>query len=287
VKAVYSTQSSATWGLARVSETKNTQGSTYIYNATAGSGVDVYVIDTGIATTNVDFGGRATFVYNAITNEPSEDLNGHGTHCAGTVGGTTYGIAKKVSLKAVKVLDEAGSGSITGVVAGVNYVTKAATSSGRPSVASMSLGGGASSSLDSAVANSIAAGIVYAVAAGNEDTNACNGSPARVSTAVTVGATDNTDTRASFSNYGTCVDIFAPGVSITSDWIGTTTSTKTISGTSMATPHVAGVLALHLASTSTKLTPAQSAKWLVSVAESGVVKDPVGSPNYLLHAPAI
>lgn len=279
------TQTGATWGLARVSVKDLPYPTTYAYNSAAGKGVDVYVIDTGILTTHVDFGGRATSVYNAVTTEAPVDLNGHGTHCAGTVGGTTYGVAKNVTLYAVKVLSASGSGTTAGVIAGVDYVTNNYDRT-RKSVGSMSLGGGASTTLDTAVANSIAAGVVYAIAAGNSNANACNYSPARVDTAVTVGATQSNDARASYSNFGTCVDIFAPGTSITSDWIGSSnTATNTISGTSMATPHVAGVLALHL-SIDNSLSPAASKDWVTSTATPGKVTSPgTGSPNLLLFSP--
>jgi subtilisin family serine protease len=279
------TQTGATWGLVRTSQRNLLlTPANYIYNSAAGEGVDVYVIDTGILATHNDFGGRATAVYTAITNEANTDLNGHGTHCAGTIGGNTYGIAKKVSLKGVKVLSASGSGTTAGVIAGVDYVTKN-KAAGRKSVASMSLGGGISTTLDNAIVNSIAGGTVYAVAAGNDNANACNYSPARVSTAVTVGATTNTDSRSSFSNYGTCVDIFAPGSSITSDWIGSNTATNTISGTSMATPHVAGVLALHL-SVDAALDPAASKKWVVGAGTESKITNPgTGSPNILLYSP--
>jgi len=240
------------------------------------------VIDTGILTTHTDFGGRATAVYNAITNEASTDLNGHGTHCAGTIAGTTYGMAKQVALKAVKVLSASGSGSTTGVVAGVNYVSNNKNTA-RRNVASMSLGGGASTAMDSAVEQSIAGGVTYAIAAGNDNANACNYSPARVSTAITVGATTNTDARSSFSNFGTCVNIFGPGSSITSDWIGSNTATNTISGTSMATPHVAGAAALVLAQ-GLATTPAAVRTWLVNNASAGKVTNPgTGSPTGLLN----
>ena len=173
----------------------------------------------------------------------TNDCNGHGTHVAGTTGGTTYGVAKQVTLHAVRVLSCTGSGSNAGVIAGVDWVTQNHV---KPAVANMSLGGGVSTALDQAVANSISAGVSYAIAAGNSNANACNSSPARVASAVTVGSTTNTDARSSFSNFGTCLDIFAPGSSITSAWNTSDTATNTISGTSMASPHVAGALALYL-----------------------------------------
>jgi len=276
------TQTGATWGLARIWHVNLPVGTTYVYNTLAGNGADVYVIDTGILTTHVDFGGRATAVYNAITNEANTDLNGHGTHCAGTVAGNTYGVAKQASLKAVKVLSATGSGSTTGVVAGVNYVSNNKVTS-RRNVASMSLGGGASTALDSSVEQSIAGGVTYSIAAGNDNANACNYSPARVSTAITVGATTNTDARSSFSNIGTCVNIFAPGSSITSDWIGSNTATNTISGTSMATPHVAGVAALVLTQ-GLATTPAAVRTWLVNNGSPNVLSGVgTGSPNVLVN----
>jgi subtilisin family serine protease len=278
------TQSGATWGLNRIDQRNLPLDGVYIYDSRAGNGVDVYVIDTGILTTHTDFGGRAAAVYNAITGETGTDLNGHGTHCAGTIGGTIYGVAKQVSLKAVKVLNASGSGTNAGVIAGVNYVTNNKSAS-RKSVASMSLGGGASATLDTAVSNSISSGVLYAVAAGNDNADACNYSPARVATAATVGATTNTDARASYSNYGTCLNIFAPGSSITSDWIGSNTATNTISGTSMATPHVAGVAALRLSVDSTP-TPATLRTWLTTQATASKVTSPgTGSPNLLLYSP--
>jgi len=277
------TQTGATWGLSRIDHRNLPVGNTYVYNTLAGTGVDVYVIDTGILTTHSDFGGRATAVYNAITNEANTDLNGHGTHCAGTVAGTAYGVAKQAALKAVKVLSASGSGSNTGVIAGINYVTNNKNNA-RKNVASMSLGGGASTATDQAVASSVASGVFYAIAAGNDNANACNYSPAREASATTVGATTNTDARASYSNFGTCVNIFAPGSSITSDWIGSNTATNTISGTSMATPHVAGAAALALSQQGSSYdTPAQLRSRLTSIGTPGVVIGPgTGSPNILL-----
>jgi len=279
------TQTGATWGIVRVSQRQKPTNTNYVYNSTAGSNAVVYVVDTGILITHKDFGTRASFPFNAITNEGYVDGNGHGTHCAGTIGGTTYGVAKQVGLKAVKVLSSSGSGSTAGVVSGVNFVAN--DNDPRAKVGSMSLGGGASTALDQAVQNSIAAGIPYAIAGGNDNANACNYSPARVPQAVTVGATTNTDARASYSNYGSCTDIFAPGSSITSDWIGSSNdATNTISGTSMATPHVAGVLALQR-SDFPGLNPADLKAWVVGQGTKGIVTNPgTSSPDCFLFSPS-
>jgi subtilisin family serine protease len=276
--SLFTTQTGATWGIDRIDQRARPLSTTYTYTATADN-VTAYIIDTGIRYTHGDFGGRARFGYDAV-GSGGVDCNGHGTHVAGTVGGNTYGVAKRVQLVGVRVLNCSGSGTTAGVIAGVNWVTQNAV---RPAVANMSLGGGASSSLDSAVANSISSGVTYALAAGNSNANACNSSPARVASAITVGATTSTDARASYSNYGTCLDIFAPGSSITSDWYSSNTATNTISGTSMASPHVAGAAALVL-STSPSLTPAQVRDRLVSSATTGVVTSPgTGSTNRLLY----
>ncbi|MEV6813493.1 S8 family peptidase [Micromonospora sp. NPDC051296] len=277
VVTIQATQNNPTWGLDRIDQRNRPLSATFTYPNTA-SNVRAYIIDTGIRTTHNDFGGRATWGTNTIDTN-NTDCNGHGTHVAGTVGGTTYGVAKQVRLVAVKVLNCSGGGTTTSVVNGVNWVTANAV---KPAVANMSLGGGASSSIDNAVANSIASGVSYAVAAGNSNANACNYSPARTSTAITVGSTTSTDARSSFSNYGSCVHIFAPGSSITSDWHTSNTATNTISGTSMASPHVAGAAALVL-SANPSWTPAQVKTYLINNATTGVVTSPgTGSPNRLL-----
>ncbi|NES12881.1 S8 family peptidase [Micromonospora solifontis] len=271
------TQTGATWGLDRIDQRSLPLNSTYTYPNTA-SNVRAYIIDTGIRITHSDFGGRATWGTNTVDTN-NTDCNGHGTHVAGTVGGATYGVAKGVRLVAVKVLNCSGSGSTAGVVSGVNWVTSNAV---KPAVANMSLGGGASSTLDNAVANSISSGVTYGIAAGNSSANACNYSPARVASAITVGATTSSDARASYSNYGSCLDIFAPGSSITSDWSTGDTATNTISGTSMATPHVVGAAALVLGA-NPSYAPAQVASYLTSNATTGKVTSPgSGSPNRLL-----
>ncbi|GAB3248231.1 hypothetical protein GCM10027425_04550 [Alteromonas gracilis] len=277
------TQSPVTWGLDRIDQRNRPLSNSFTYNAT-GSGVTAYIIDTGVLGSHREFSGRMTTGYSAINDgRGTNDCNGHGTHVAGTVGGTTYGVAKGVRISPVRVLDCNGSGTNSGVIAGVNWVTSN-HSAGAPAVANMSLGGGASSALDTAVANSIADGVTYAVAAGNENQNACNVSPARVTNALTVGSTTSTDARSSFSNFGSCVDIFAPGSSITSAWYTSTTATNTISGTSMASPHVAGAAAQYL-QTNPGASPATVNNAIVSSATTGVVTSAgTGSPNRLLYS---
>jgi subtilisin family serine protease len=244
------------------------------------------VIDTGILLTHQDFGGRAFTGFDAITSGgTATDCNGHGTHVAGTMGGTTWGVAKATRLYAVRVLDCNGSGTNTGVIAGVDWVTG---NHAKPAVANMSLGGGASTALDDAVSRSIAAGVSYSVAAGNGDrlgrqVDACTVSPARVPNAMTIGATTNTDAKTSWSNYGDCVDFFAPGASITSAWYTSNTATNTISGTSMAAPHVAGVAALYLQN-HPGATPQQVRDALFSFTTKGIVTSSSTTNNHLLYS---
>ncbi|MFN2525120.1 MAG: S8 family serine peptidase [Actinomycetota bacterium] len=285
--AKVATQTSATWGLDRIDQRDLPLNSSYTYNAT-GSGVTAYIIDTGIRFSHSEFGGRAVSGVDKIDGGTADDCDGHGTHVAGTVGGSTYGVAKQVRLVAVRVLDCNGSGSTSGVIAGVDWVTSD-HAAGAPAAANMSLGGGASSSLDTAVKNSITDGISYSVSAGNGDflgrpQNACNYSPARVAEALTISATDKTDTKASWANYGSCVDLFAPGVSITSAWSTSDTATDTISGTSMASPHVAGVAALYLEA-NPSAGPAAVAQAITSNATPNKVSSPgSGTPNRLLYS---
>jgi len=279
---IVETQSGATWGLDRIDQRDRPVNGTYTYETVAAN-VDVYVIDTGIRATHTEFGGRvSTLGFTAINDgNGTNDCNGHGTHVSGTIGGATYGVAKSVTLHAVRVLDCSGSGSTSGVIAGVDWVTANRT---LPAVANMSLGGGASTALDQAVSNSIADGVTYALAAGNSNANACNSSPARTPNAITVGATTSSDARASYSNYGTCLDVFAPGSNITSAWSTSNTATNTISGTSMASPHVAGAAAVYL-DANPGATPAQVASALSAAATTGKVTSPgSGSPNRLLYS---
>lgn len=274
------TQSPATWGLDRTDQRNLPLSNSYAYSTTA-STVTAYIIDTGINASHVDFGGRVSGGFTAINDGlGTSDCDGHGTHVAGTVGGKTYGMAKAVSLVPVRVLDCAGSGTWSGVIAGIDWVAKSAV---KPAVANMSLGGGASTSVDTAVSNLVNAGVTAVVAAGNDNRNACNYSPARAATAITVGATQSNDARASYSNFGSCLDIFAPGTNITSAWSTSTTATTTISGTSMASPHVAGAAALYLAANPTAL-PAGVTSALVTSATTGKVTSAgTGSPNRLLY----
>ena len=273
------TQTNPPWGLDRIDQRNRPLSGTYTYNWT-GSGVRVYVIDTGIRTTHSQFGGRASNVFDAFGGSGA-DCNGHGTHVSGTVGGSTYGVAKSALLRGVRVLDCNGSGSTSGVIAGVNWVTQNHIN---PAVANMSLGGGASSALDTAVNNLSNSGVPVAVAAGNSNANACNSSPSRAANAITTGSTTSTDARSSFSNFGTCLDIFAPGSSILSAWFSSDTATATLSGTSMASPHVAGVAALYKqANPSASATTVRNA--IVNNATVNVITNVgTGSPNRLLYS---
>jgi subtilisin family serine protease len=277
------TQTNATWGIDRIDQRNRPLSTTYNYTST-GRGVTAYIIDTGIRTSHNDFGGRAVGGFTAINDgRGTNDCNGHGTHVAGTVGGRTYGVAKEVRLVAVRVLSCSGSGSNSGVIAGIDYVTSN-HAAGTPAVANMSLGGGASTALDTAVNRSINDGVSYAVAAGNSNRNACSYSPARVPAALTAGSSTSSDARSSFSNYGSCVDLFAPGSSITSAWYTSNSATNTISGTSMASPHVAGAAARYLQG-NPSASPSTVSNAIRSNATTGVVSNPgSGSPNRLLYA---
>ncbi|MDC4388013.1 S8 family peptidase [Acinetobacter baumannii] len=273
------TQSNPDWGLDRIDQKALPLNSAYSYLQT-GSGTTAYIVDTGILSSHQEFSGRVLSGYTAISDgNGTTDCNGHGTHVAGTVGGTTYGVAKNVNLVPIRILGCDGSGASSNVIAGLDWILK---NGKKPAVVNMSLGGATSSSLDSAVENLYNNGYVMVVAAGNSNTDACTSSPARVNKAITVAATDNTDTRASYSNYGSCVDIFAPGSQINSSWIGSNTATKILNGTSMATPHVAGVVVEMLQSTPTA-SPQTISTNLLNQASSNVVKNPSGSPNRLLY----
>lgn len=266
------------WGLDRISQRALPLDSSFEYPDSAGSGVNMYTIDTGIYQGHNDYAGRVRWGYTAPAGATDDDKNGHGTHCSGTMAGTSYGIAKKANLIAVKVLGDLGFGSTSDVIAGVNWVANQHTN-GAKSVANMSLGGGAAATLDSAVNAAVDKGVHVAVAAGNDNANACNYSPARADKAVCVGATDSSDRKSSFSNYGTCVEIHAPGTSITSSWIGGATASSTISGTSMASPHVAGVMAVYLSEgkqpTAANLQTASTKNVITGL--------PTGTVNYLLY----
>jgi subtilisin family serine protease len=275
---VYATQTPATWGLDRIDQRALPLDKAYTYNTTAAN-VNAYIIDSGVRMSHTQLAPRVVSGYTAINDgRGTDDCNGHGTHVAGTIGSTTYGVAKGVNLYAVRVMDCTGSGRISGVISGVDWVTSNHIA---PAVANMSLGGGASTALDDAVRNSIASGVTYVVAAGNSNADACAESPARIKQALTVGATTASDARASYSNIGSCVDVFAPGSSITSTWNSSDTATNTISGTSMASPHVAGIVALYLADHPAAL-PAEVFAAVTGAATPGVVTNAgSGSPNLL------
>ncbi|MFA5941516.1 MAG: S8 family peptidase [Sinimarinibacterium sp.] len=293
------TQTGATWGLDRIDQHNLPLNGTYVYQDSAGAGVHVYVIDTGLNANHVDFTGRVSAGRNFAPNssgsllcqllglgcpaaDPANttDCNGHGTHVSGTAAGTTWGVAKKATVHPVRVLGCTGSGSNSGVIAGIDWV---AANAQLPAVANMSLGGGDSAALDQAVQNAIASGVTFAVAAGNDNANACSGSPNKVPEAITVGATTSSDARSSFSNFGACVDVFAPGSAITSAWYTSNTATNTIDGTSMASPHVAGAAALVLG-VNPSATPEQVTDAIVGSATLGALSNVgSGSPNALLY----
>ncbi|KAF9351961.1 subtilisin-like serine protease [Mortierella sp. AD094] len=286
--AIYSIQgaqsSPPSWGLPRVSQHgKLTSAKTsYLFADAAGAGVTAYVVDTGINTAHKEFAGRAKMGNNFISGSPNTDENGHGTHVSGTIGGATYGVAKKVQLVGVKVLDAQGSGSTSGIVAALDWIVS--VNKGKKAVVNMSLGGGSSKSLNDAAGRLFKANIPVIVAAGNdENVNACNGSPSGAPSAFAVGASDINDKVAVFSSFGKCVKIFGPGVGITSSWIGSSTAKNTISGTSMATPHVVGVAALYLSSNKSIMTAAQVYSTLQSTATKNAVKGSLrGSANLLV-----
>ncbi|WP_281276926.1 S8 family peptidase [Glycomyces buryatensis] len=266
------------WGLDRIDQGSLPLDESYTY-PNGGEGVTAYIIDTGIWLTHEEFEGRTAAGYSSVLPIVGDgtDCNGHGTHVAGTVGGTDYGVAKAVTLVPVQVLTCAGSGTTAGVIQGVDWVTENAV---KPAVANMSLGGGVSEALDEAVAASIDSGVTYAVAAGNDDADACASSPAGVPGAITVAASDSADARAEFSNWGECTDLFAPGVDIESAYL--LGLTESLSGTSMASPHVAGAAAVYL-SAHPNASPDEVAAALTGAATSGELGDVKGSPNLLLR----
>ncbi|WP_407549242.1 S8 family peptidase [Streptomyces sp. Pv4-95] len=268
------------WGLDRIDQADTEGDKKYNYPDSAGEGVTAYVIDTGVRTTHKDFEGRAASGFDAVDgDEDATDGNGHGTHVAGTIAGAKHGVAKKAKIVAVRVLDDQGSGTTEQVVAGIDWVTK---NHKGPSVANMSLGGGADEALDAAVQKAIAAGVTFAVAAGNESSDAGQGSPSRVKEAITVASSTNKDEQSDFSNFGSVVDLYAPGSDITSDWNDSDDGTKTISGTSMATPHVVGAAAVYLAGHK-DATPEQVSKALTEGATADKITNPSeGTPNKLL-----
>ncbi|GHJ94068.1 hypothetical protein SNE510_35870 [Streptomyces sp. NE5-10] len=269
------------WGLDRIDQAETAADEKYTYPDAGGEGVTAYVIDTGVRISHQDFGGRASHGFDAVDNDDTaDDGNGHGTHVAGTVAGTAHGVAKKARIVAVRVLDDNGSGTTEQVVAGIDWVTQHHSG---PSVANMSLGGGADEALDAAVKRAVDSGVTFAVAAGNETSDAGQGSPSRVPEALTVASSTKDDEQSEFSNFGSVIDLYAPGSEITSAWNDSDTGVKTISGTSMASPHVAGAAALYLAG-HPSATPADVAAALTGGATEGAIKNPSsGTPNKLLN----
>jgi len=289
--SIGATQVSPVWGLDRIDQTNLPLNQSYIYADSAGQGSHVYIIDTGIRASHSEVVTRVGTGRNFASNSSSllfggstdpnntSDCNGHGTHVAGTAVGTQYGVAKKATVYPVRVLGCNGSGANSGVIAGVDWV---AANHKKPAVANMSLGGTSSTALDTAVRNAVAAGVTFVAAAGNDNANACNGSPNRVAEALTVAASDIQDRRSSFSNHGSCVDLFAPGTGILSASHNSDTATATLSGTSMAAPHVAGAAALYL-SGQPSATPAQVVQAILVSTSNNVISNVNGSPNKLLN----
>lgn len=273
---IASTQTNATWGLDRVDQRNLPLNRTYTWNGT-GAGVWVFVFDTGIRYSHVEFGTRAFFGFDAFGGNGS-DGNGHGTHVAGTIGGNTFGVAKSANLVSIRVLNNAGSGTTSGIIAGMDWV---AANHIKPAVANMSLGAPASTTVDNAVTRLFNAGVPVIVAAGNSNLDACGFSPARAARAFSVGSTTSTDARSSFSNFGSCVELFAPGSSITAAWHTSNTATNTISGTSMAAPHVAGAAAIFMGINRTA-TPQQVYNFLFNNSTRGIVTNSRSVNNHLL-----
>ncbi|WP_169732398.1 S8 family serine peptidase [Haloglycomyces albus] len=270
-------QSNPTWGLDRVDQRDLPMDDTYNWD-NDGNGVHAYIIDTGINTSHQEFSGRTAPGYDAVGGG-TDDCNGHGTHVAGTVAGSEYGVAKEATVVPVRVLDCNGSGSFDGVVDGIEWV---ANNANKPAVANMSLGADNSSALNDSVDNAVASGVTFAVAAGNGDNDACNNTPAGANDVLTVAASDSSDGKASFSAWGSCIEVFAPGVNITSAWHTSDSATNTISGTSMASPHVAGAVAIYLSENPSASTT-EVENWVVDNASTNKISNPEGSPNRLLH----
>ncbi|KAK4652615.1 hypothetical protein QC762_0074970 [Podospora pseudocomata] len=278
-KRAYVTQLHAAWGLARISR-RSAWNSGYYYDNTAGQGIRVYVLDSGIRTTHVEFEGRAVWGANFIAGSPNTDEYGHGTHVAGTIASKTYGVAKKATVVAVKVLDKNGSGTMSGLISGLNWVVNNAKARGiaKKAVINISLGGGYTASVNAAVKGATDAGLTVVVSAGNSNANSANYSPASAPSAITVGAIDGTGYRAWFSNWGNLVDIFAPGVSVLSAYHTSNTATWYMDGTSMAAPHVAGLAAYFIAKENLSGSPAVTNR-ILGAAVTGSIGDPKGSWN--------